>query len=190
MAKSKSERRASFTARAERAGFPEVSMMAVPHMTTVEEDERVVDGLLAKREVQRNTLTFTVPGEPQAKQRARVFALPSGQVRAVTPKETRAYEAKVRTLAQVAVNQQRWTFSDAHYFDLVVKVVRTHWDAGGDPDNYLKAIADAINGVAFPDDRYVRGMAVKLADPDASNPRVMVTVRRYERPSRPKRRKR
>lgn len=131
-------------------------------------------------------LRFVVPGEPVGKERARVFRkiTPNGGVvtRAVTPEKTREYEDKIRTMAQIAVNQQRWAWAKTDRFSVVVKIYRTHWDAGPDASNVLKAIEDACNGVAYRDDRYIRGIGVAIQAPDPENPRVEVEVRRF-RPS-------
>jgi Holliday junction resolvase RusA-like endonuclease len=129
------------------------------------------------------TLRFTIPGEPVGKERARVFRKvnPNGTVitRAVTPEKTRAYEEKVRTIAQIAVNQSRWAWSTKDRFSMVIKVYRTHWDAGADASNVLKSIEDACNGVTYRDDRYVRGVGIALQPPDPDNPRVEVEIHRY-----------
>lgn len=133
-----------------------------------------------------NTLTFVVPGEPQAKQRARVYVR-GAHVRAVTPAATRAYEERVRVCAAAAAARARWTLDGDDYFEVALTVVRTHWDSGGDVDNAGKAVLDAMNGVAYPDDRYVRALTVTLAEPSRDNPHVVVTVRRYPRPKRKRR---
>lgn len=133
-----------------------------------------------------DTLTFIVPGEPQAKQRARVYVR-GAHVRAVTPTATRAYEERVKVCARAAAARARWTVGGDDYFEVTLTVVRTHWDSGGDADNYAKAIKDAMNGVAYPDDRYVRSLTVTLAEPSRDNPHVVVTVRRYPRPKQKRR---
>lgn len=126
-------------------------------------------------------LRFTVPGEPMPKERARARAvtMPDGRAIATmyTPSKTKGYESKVRDVCQLAINQQRWVASDRERFELHVVVYRTHEGAGGDLDNYVKAISDAINKVAFPDDRYVRKVSALLVQ-DARAPRVEVEVRR------------
>lgn len=127
-------------------------------------------------------LKFVVPGEPVPKGRARFRIVtsrggkPFGQE--YTPAETRAYEERVKLLAQVAVNQAGWSWDDEDRFAVLIRVFRTHWEKGGDIDNYGKAALDGMNGTVFPDDRYVRGFACSLMDPDPTSPRVEVEVRR------------
>lgn len=129
-------------------------------------------------------LKLTVFGEPIGKQRARVFSkvTPNGRVvtRAVTPKETRAYEDKVRTVAQIAVNQWKWAWSKHDRFNVVIRIWRTHESRGFDLDNHIK-VCDALNGVAWDDDRHVRGIGAALMDPDPKNPRMEIEVRRFRR---------
>lgn len=128
-------------------------------------------------------LRFVVPGEPVGKERARVFSRTKGDggtiTRAVTPPKTRAYEDKIRTVAQIAVNQSKWTWSEDDRFSIIVRIHRTHFDAGGDASNVLKCLEDACNRITWSDDRYVRGIGVAILDPDPKNPRVEVEVRRY-----------
>lgn len=130
-------------------------------------------------------LRFVVPGEPVGKERARVFRKESadGRVitRAVTPEKTRAYEEKVRTVAQIAVNQSRWAWSKDDRFNVVLKIFRTHVDAGPDVDNVIKVCADSLNGIAWKDDRYVWGIGAALQPRDPENPRVEVEVRRFKK---------
>lgn len=126
-------------------------------------------------------LSFTVPGEPIPKGRARTRIVQPRAGKAFashyTPAQTKAFESYVRLLCQAAVSQARWLWSPKDRFALTVRVFRTHEGAGGDLDNYFKAVSDAINGVAFGDDRYVREMNASLAH-DPASPRVEVEIRR------------
>jgi len=126
-------------------------------------------------------LAFVVPGEPVGKQRARTFLRKRTDgtpfVTTMTPAKTAAYEAAVKLVAQAAVAGSRWTHGPKDRFALVLHVYRTHADAGADLDNVIKSIADALNGIAFRDDRYVRGIAATMRQ-DRSRPRVEVEVRR------------
>lgn len=132
-------------------------------------------------------LRLVIPGDPVGKERARVFRKqnPNGTVitRAVTPEKTRAYEEKIRTLAQIAVNQARWSWAKDDRFSVVMKIYRSHWDAGADLDNVIKTI-DGLTGIVWKDDRYVRGIGAAFQDPDPKNPRVEVEVRRFKKGSR------
>ena len=124
-------------------------------------------------------LSFELLGEPVPKARARtVRAKGSAVVRTFTPAATRAFEERVRLTCMVAVSRLRWTWTKACRFGVVVRVVRTHADAGGDVDNYAKAVLDGIKGVAFADDRYVRSLVASLEEPDGARPRIEVEVRR------------
>ena len=139
-------------------------------------------------------LAFTIPGEPQAKERAKVFGFKSktgkAGARGVTPPRTRAYAARVKLCAQAAVAHAGWAFSDDEYYSVSVTVFRTHFGVGGDADNYAKAVLDGMNGIAFADDRYVRMLQVSI-EMDATTPRVDVVVEKLaiEKP-KPKKSKR
>ena len=100
-------------------------------------------------------LTFTIPGPPVPKARARVVTDKQGKTRGVTPKRTGDYERLVSLLALSARNQNYlWPEKDkSKRFGLLVKV---HYSGNeGDGDNYVKSIADACNGVLWVDDRQI-----------------------------------
>lgn len=124
-------------------------------------------------------LFLVVLGEPVPKGRARSRAVTTKAgktfVSHFTPKATRAYEDKIKVTCQMAVNLARWTWTKADRFRVIINVYRTHEGAGGDIDNTGKACLDAINKVAFADDRYVRELGMRLRQ-DASRPRVEITV--------------
>ncbi len=127
------------------------------------------------------TLAFVVPGEPVGKQRARTFLRKRTDgtpfVTTMTPPKTAAYELAVKLVARAAVAGARWTFTPKDRFAIVLRVFRTHLDAGADLDNVIKSVADALNGIAFVDDRHVRGIAATMRR-DRVRPRVEVEVRR------------
>lgn len=123
-------------------------------------------------------LAFVVPGEPVAKARARMGKAKRGAKRRPhTPKKTRAYEERVKILCHRAAVRSRWKFSRGDRFALSLAIYRTHEGAGGDLDNYVKAISDGVNEVAWQDDRYVRALAVTL-EQDRANPRIEVRIER------------
>lgn len=128
-----------------------------------------------------DVLRFVVPGEPIPKGRARsrVVRPKSGKafVQHYTPGETTAYEDRVGLLCRVAVARARWLFTAKDRFAIAIRVFRTHEGAGGDLDNYVKTISDAINGVAFGDDRYIRSLSASLSH-DRERPRVEIVIRR------------
>jgi Holliday junction resolvase RusA-like endonuclease len=111
-------------------------------------------------------ISFTIPGEPQGKGRARVGRV-AGHARMFTPAKTLAYEGLVATLAQEAMQSQppiRGACS------IVVECVfgmpksmskrdRAAAMAGDlrptkkpDGDNVLKAVCDGLNSVVWVDD--------------------------------------
>lgn len=126
-------------------------------------------------------LTMVVPGEPVPKGRPRALirqgdnGQPFAQI--YTPAETRAFEKKVATAAQFAVNRARWAWGEKDRFALHVEVYRTYEGKGGDLDNYIKAVQDALNKIAYPDDGRIRSLTGELAQ-DTMQPRVFVRVRK------------
>jgi Holliday junction resolvase RusA-like endonuclease len=107
-------------------------------------------------------LTFTIPGPPVPKARARVVTDKQGKTRGVTPAKTRAYEKHVALCALAArmygsgwPDRAPWPWRDTEArFGLSVRVYRSR-DAG-DLGNYEKTVEDAFNGVIWPDDRQMR----------------------------------
>jgi Holliday junction resolvase RusA-like endonuclease len=101
-------------------------------------------------------LTFTIPGPPVPKARARVVTDKQGKTRGVTPAKTRAYEKHIAMVAMGARSHcSAWPWRDTEArFGLSVRVYRSR-DAG-DLGNYEKTVEDAFNGVLWPDDRQMR----------------------------------
>jgi crossover junction endodeoxyribonuclease RusA len=122
-----------------------------------------------------NVLRFIIPGEPVAKGRARTRVV-GKFAKHYTPAETRRYERSAALVCQEAAVEAGWSPGKKARFVLCVTVYRIHDGKGGDLDNYVKAVSDAINGIAFPDDRYVRTIVAALAQ-DRERPRVEVEVR-------------
>ena len=83
-----------------------------------------------------------------------------------------AYEKHVRECCQLAILRQRWRSEECQY-RLTVDVYRKA--NRGDIDNLCKAAGDAINGVAYPDDRLVVELNARMFV-DKSNPRMEITV--------------
>ena len=82
---------------------------------------------------------------PVPKERPRV-----GKAKAVTPEKTKTAEEELRLLYRVKCR----THPD--YVGQVRLTVDVHTPNGrGDLDNYVKLVSDALNGVAFKDDRQV-----------------------------------
>lgn len=112
--------------------------------------EKAVDGhgpkLFAVRE-----LSFRVPGTPQGKGRPR-FSSKSRTT--YTPKETRAYETLVRTLALAAAMRCGWPIHCGE--DVSLRIVATFPDRRRrDLDNVIKACADGLQPIAILDDSQI-----------------------------------
>lgn len=118
--------------------------------------------------------SFTVPGEPVAKGRARAFVR-GGRVAHYTPDKTERYEARVATFAQQAMAGARpleggVALSVVARFSIPASWSKKRRQAAMDGleqvtkrpdlDNVLKAIKDGMSGVAWLDDSQV----VRLVD--------------------------
>lgn len=126
-------------------------------------------------------VTFVVEGAPRVKARPRVV-LRGGRRMVYTPRETLDWEATVRGAAGRTVEALEtlgWTWDPSPAdFELSVNVWRRR--AVGDLDNYVKALADALQGVLWSDDRYVVAHWATMGV-DARRPRLEVRVRRFPR---------
>lgn len=133
-------------------------------------------------------ITFTIPGEPVAKGRARSFVR-NGHVAHYTPEKTARYENLVKLAAQQAMGN---TAPVEGAVSLVVRAflaIPASWSlkkqraaAIGeikptkrpDLDNILKAIEDGANGVVWRDDCQITDTRVSKR---YGTPRVEVEVR-------------
>lgn len=138
---------------------------------------------------------FIIEGRVQPKQRPRVYRnRVTGQAHAVTPKETRAYEEKVRASYIDAVEgQEKLEGALSMIINIYVQIpkstpkkARAKMICGelrpathtGDIDNLFKAISDALNGLAYDDDsQIVEGIVRKFYSETA---RAEVTIREVE----------
>jgi len=164
------------------------------------------------------TLRFVVPGPPVGKQRARSSDVINTIIKALdrewtggvapikqlvgwlkanqsrlsrhhTPKKTRDYEKHVRSCAEAAILIERakgWPTTKQVFCDLEIyhkNAVRP------DPDNVVKAIADALTGLLWKDDRNVLGRPMVVRWPaseyspfrnDRHGPIPCVCVKIYE----------
>lgn len=118
-------------------------------------------------------LSFWVEGRPVPKQRARTFRHASGKLVTWTPKETAQWEHTVRLVAQAACSAVRWQPKKGERYDVALTVHRAR--RAGDADNFAKACCDALNGVAYPDDRHVRSLRVELVDGQGAGVMVRIT---------------
>lgn len=105
-------------------------------------------------------LSFTIPGPPVPKARARVVSQVGKdgkrKTRGITPKRTEDYEEHVKKLAHYALAGYRgkWPTGDKKArFGLSVRVC--FFEHEGDWDNYGKLVADACQKVLWPNDRQI-----------------------------------
>lgn len=120
-------------------------------------------------------LTFTVPGQPQGKQRPRAGKV-AGKARLFTPAKTVAYEGLIALAAQQAMAgaplldgpvecilfincQVPESFSRKKREDALCGRLRP--TTKPDTDNVVKAVFDGCNGVAFKDDVQVVDLHVR-----------------------------
>lgn len=120
--------------------------------------------------------TFWVDGTPRGKQRARTFYDPrSGKMRSITPEQTKSYEELIR-----------WSYKEAGGKYLGVSLIDVRiivfysipksWSkkkqaaaladdirptTKPDCDNIIKIVLDALNGVAYYDDKQVVSVVCK-----------------------------
>lgn len=141
-----------------------------------------------KKEVIKIEIRFTVPGEPVGKGRPRFVRTFSGG-RAITPTKTRWYEEDVRCEYYTQCDHR---FSDKDmlkihidaYFnipksaskkrtkDMLEKKIRP--TKKPDADNIIKVIADALNDVAYYDDKQIVDCSISKYYSDI--PRVEVEI--------------
>lgn len=115
-------------------------------------------------------LTFTVPGPPVPKERARVI-----RRRSYTPDKTKAFEASVAAYARIAMREacvemvgKKTPVALSLEFYMPDRRRR-------DIDNMAKAVMDGLNGVLYHDDyQVVRLECFKSVDKD--DPRTVVTM--------------
>lgn len=135
------------------------------------------------------SITFFVPGKPRGKGRPRF-----SNGRAYTDEQTRAYEY------QIAANYRRiagkFRFSDDVFLKVRVRQLMPvpknaskakrsamlegciYPSAKPDLDNVIKAVLDALNGVAYKDDARVVGIYSQKVYGD--NPGVLVEISRMD----------
>ena len=116
------------------------------------------------------SLTFTVPGKPQPKQRARR----GRNGRWYTPQATRDYEREVSIAAwaTIKVFGLPWAL-DARYRVTVGCFMPDKRKR--DADNVAKSVLDGCNRVLWDDDSQVYEITVRK-ELDRENPRTVVTV--------------
>jgi Holliday junction resolvase RusA-like endonuclease len=136
-------------------------------------------------------IKFTVPGEPYGQPRPR-FSAANGKVHTYNTDESRNYKTQVKLIAQTTAREQGWTFAEtegigvniyAYMYIPQSKSKKFHAAAmAGDErptkkpdcDNIFKAVADALNGLLFKDDKQIIHARVEKYYSD--EPRVEVEV--------------
>lgn len=133
-------------------------------------------------------LVFTVPGQPQGKGRPRVGRV-GGHARMFTPSKTLAYEGLIAMACQQAMQDRELMQGPVLLEMRMLHAVPKSWSRKRreaalqgeimptvkcDADNCLKAVCDALNGVAWRDDTQV--VNVSLSKRYANVPRVEVRV--------------
>lgn len=134
-------------------------------------------------------ITFSIPGQPQGKGRARAFTTPNG-IRMHTPEKTIYYENLIkhcflaetggtcpRSSEQIyikACNYHQIPRSKSKRFASDARKQEIRPTTKPDIENVSKAILDALNGIAYLDDSQVVSLSIKKFYDD--NPRVEVTV--------------
>lgn len=116
------------------------------------------------------TLRFTVPGRPIPCGRPKVAR---GGRRTFMPARTQDYKKTITEAARAALEQTPNFDANAQAYAVSIVVwraVRT-----GDWDNFGKSVCDAVNAVAYPDDRLIEDGHVQLRI-DRKNPRVDVEI--------------
>lgn len=135
-------------------------------------------------------ISFTVPGPPKGKERARTVRTKSGQTFSYTPEGTVLYENLIKTSYSQQCNE---SFQNREALEVIIKsyygipkstskIKRQQMLSSvllptkkPDIDNIAKCILDALNGVAFHDDTQV--VRMHMEKQYAEQPRVEVEIR-------------
>ena len=133
---------------------------------------------------------FTVPGPPQGKARARTVPLKNGKTRSFTPSNTVRYEKSIKQMYELKYGASK--FPDDEMLDLRIvayysipkskpKKTQEKMNCGDirptitpDADNIIKVVADALNGVAYKDDKQI--VDCQLRKFYSTQPRLEVTI--------------
>jgi Holliday junction resolvase RusA-like endonuclease len=113
---------------------------------------------------------FTIPGQPLPKQRPRF-----GGGHGYTSKATRDAEARVAlSFTEQAGATHAVTEPLTGFLKFVARYYRRN-NVTADLDNCLKLTTDALNGIAWVDDRQIKSIRADMAvDPD--NPRTEIEI--------------
>jgi len=133
-------------------------------------------------------MKFTIPGQPQGKGRAK-FARMGAYVKTYTPQQTASYENLIKLFYKKAFPSKPLTVAPLKITIKAYYLIPISWSnkkrlkaIGGDirptvkpdADNVIKVVCDALNGIAYTDDKQVVEMrCVKIYD---VAPRVEVLI--------------
>ena len=135
-------------------------------------------------------LNFVIPGSPIGQGRPK-FSTINGHPKAYDPEKSRNYKAYVRMLATQAMKETGFEMIDGPcavlinaFFEVPKSKSKRFREAAlkgterptkkPDADNIVKAIQDALNGLAYKDDAYIVHLTCQKFYSD--NPRVEVFV--------------
>lgn len=142
-----------------------------------------------------NVLAFDIPGQPIGQGRPK-FSTINGHARAYDPEKSRNYKAYVKLLATQAMKDNGFTMIEGPcvlsinaYFEVPKSKSKKFREAAlngleyptkkPDADNILKAIQDALNGLAYKDDALIVRLGVTKLYSEI--PRVEVTLIEWDR---------
>jgi len=124
-------------------------------------------------------MIFHFPFRPIAKERPRITSRG-----AYTPKRTAAFESQIRAHALKEMQKHEYTCVsepiDCHfvfYFPRPKKLIH-EFPMQGDLDNYVKSVADALNGTVWDDDRLIVSMSAMKQYSPTQDPYIHLHVNR------------
>lgn len=142
-------------------------------------------------------MQITIPGPPQGKARARTFYNPRlGKHTSVTPSKTVLYENLIKTCYLRAHEGECYEegplgVNISAYYEIPKSMSKKDKEAAlygklfptkkPDADNIAKVICDALNGLAYKDDKQIVDLNVRKRYANTENgPRVIVDIYKYE----------
>lgn len=141
------------------------------------------------------SVMFSIPGEPQGKARARVVRTKTGKSVSYTPNKTAAYEELVRRCYRNQMGGYKFPPDSplcveiAAFFSIPQsksKRVKEQMREGKilptkkpDADNIAKIICDALNGVAYADDKQIISLTIEKGY--SLEPKVIVEIEEVRR---------
>ena len=141
-----------------------------------------------------NVLSFDIPGSPIGQGRPK-FSTINGHAKAYDPEKSRNYKAYVKLLATQAMKEQGFTMIDGPccldimaFFEVPKSKSKKFKERAllglerptkkPDIDNIVKALQDALNGLAYKDDSSI--VYLSVAKCYSEIPRVEVILREIE----------